>query len=73
MSKEILDKLIGLALIDPVFCKQLLTHPLQTALDQGFQLTDEEQRLLQHIEADTIYDFSNQVLKGLVLDDNQGN
>ena len=65
MSKEILDMLVGLALIDPAFSEQLLAYPLQTALSQGFELTSAEQEILQQIRADDLYDFSKQVLKKL--------
>lgn len=66
MSKEILNEIIGLAMIDPVFCEQLLAHPQKAAADQGFQLTPEEQVVFGQIQAGTIYDFSNQVLEKLM-------
>lgn len=66
MSKEILNEIIGLAMIDPVFCEQLLANPQKAAVDQGFQLTPEEQAAFSQIQADTIYDFSGQVMEKLL-------
>lgn len=68
MSKEILNKLIGLAMIDPAFCEQLLIDPQKAALDQGFQLTSEEQAGFRQIQADSIYEFSKQILEKLMPD-----
>lgn len=68
MSKEILNEIIGLAMIDPVFCEQLLADPLKAAIDQGFQLTPGERAAFSQIRADTIYDFSSQVLEKLMPD-----
>jgi hypothetical protein len=68
LSKEILNELIGLAMINPVFCEKLLANPEKAALDQGFPLTSEEQTGLAQIQADTIYEFSRQVLEKLMPD-----
>lgn len=68
LSKEILNELIGLAMIDPVFCEQLLAHPEQAALDHGFRLTPEERAVFAQIQADTIHEFSRKVLEKLTSD-----
>jgi hypothetical protein len=68
LSKEILNELIGLAMIDPVFCEHLLANPQKAALDYGFQLTAKELAGFCQIQADTIYEFSRQVLEKLMPD-----
>ncbi|GCE22196.1 Os1348 family NHLP clan protein [Dictyobacter kobayashii] len=65
MSKEILNELIGLAMIDTTFCNRLLASPHKAALEQGFLLTPEEQEIFCQIKADNIYDFNKQVLEKL--------
>ncbi|HZO76382.1 MAG TPA: Os1348 family NHLP clan protein [Ktedonobacteraceae bacterium] len=69
MSKETLNKLVGLAMIDPDFCEELLADPLTAALKHGLQLTPKELEVLRQIKVDTIYEFSEQVLDKLMPDD----
>lgn len=69
MSKETLNKLVGLAMIDPDFCEELLADPPTAALNRGWQLTPEELEVLSQIKVDTIYEFSEQVLEKLMPND----
>lgn len=55
-------------MIDPVFREQLLANPQKAASDHGFPLTPEEQTGFAQIKADTIYEFSRQVLEKLMPD-----
>jgi len=57
MSVTGLQSLIGTALIDPEFCKRLLSgkHP---ALLAEFDLTDEEREVVLAIETDSIQEFT---------------
>ena len=55
-------------MIDPVFCKKLLASPKKAALDHGFQLTPEERAIFSQIQADTLSEFSKQVLEKLMTD-----
>jgi hypothetical protein len=66
LSREILNELIGLAMIDPFFCEQLLANPQKAAFDHGFQLEPQEQSGFSQIQADTIYEFSKQVMEKLM-------
>lgn len=68
MSRETLNELIGLAMISPDFCERLLAHPQQAAHDYGFQLTPEEQKAFGEIRADTIHEFSKQIMEKLMPD-----
>jgi hypothetical protein len=62
MSWQAIDEMLGLALIDPVFCEALLREPIRAAEDQGFKLTAEEKRFFQGIRAHDLSEFSQRLI-----------
>ena len=63
MSWEIVEAIIGRAIVDAAFRRQLLANP-QKALHSE-PLTGEEQEILFHIHASSLDDFSQQVIRSM--------
>ncbi len=62
MSWEAINKILTQATIDAQFAQRLLTDPLQTALDAGYELTVEEQTVFSQAQASDISEFSQFLL-----------
>jgi hypothetical protein len=68
MSWIAINEMLGLALLDPEFCKLLLAEPLKAARTHGFELTDREEQVLQNIKASDLAEFSQMVFSQLNAD-----
>jgi len=62
MSWQEINELLGLAMIDPDFCRKLLTDPLKAANSKGFNLTERERETLCRITAHDLCNFSQQII-----------
>jgi len=71
MSWPAINEMLSLAAIDPAFCEQLLSQPLETALAYHFALSPEEQQVLRGIRAGDLQEFSRIVLAALGPRENQ--
>lgn len=69
MSREAINKLFTRAMIDMQFAQRLLTDPLQTAIDAGFELTLEEQKIFYSSRASGISELSEIILIQLGYED----
>lgn len=58
MSWQTVNQMLGLAMIDEKFAHRLLTDPLHTALEFGFDLTREEQDFLRDVKASDVAELS---------------
>lgn len=65
MSWKSINEMLGLAIIDPDFCKTLLANPLFAAQQQGFALTEEEQKILSEIHEDELFKLSRRLMATL--------
>lgn len=63
MSWRTIDEMLGLAIIDPAFCEELLHSPLVAAKDRGFELTPAEEQLVQTIRAQDLSEFSQRIVE----------
>lgn len=63
MSWQTIDEMLGLAIIDPVFCEELLHAPLVAAKERGFELTSAEEHLVQTIRAHDLSEFSQRIVE----------
>lgn len=68
MSWNSINEMIGLALIDPDFCQELLDNPVAAAQTRGVDLTPKELDVLSKIHVDNIFEFSQIVLDKLAPD-----
>lgn len=68
MSWNSINEMIGLALIDPDFCQELLDNPVGAAQTRGVDLTPKELDVLSKIHVDNIFEFSQIVLDKLAPD-----
>ena len=64
MGHMALQILVGTALTDPQFCHDLLNGRRRTILAQ-FDLTEEEQKAVLGVEAESIQDFAAQLCEWL--------
>jgi hypothetical protein len=58
MSWQTIDEMLGLAVIDPAFREELLHSPLSAARERGFELSPDEEQLVQTIHAHDLSEFS---------------
>ncbi|GCE27621.1 hypothetical protein KDA_31050 [Dictyobacter alpinus] len=65
MSWSILNEILGLAIIDPVFQKKLLSSPLDAIYEREFVLSPEEIHVLQHIHVHDLAEFSQCIIDNL--------
>lgn len=65
MSWKSINEILGLAIVDPDFCKALLADPLFAAQQEGFALTEEEQKILSEIHEDQLFKLSQQLMTRL--------
>lgn len=65
MSWKVLNEILGLAVIDQNFAQVLLQNPLIAVRSKGFQLTSEEERVLQGIKSQDLTQFSRHLLRAL--------
>lgn len=71
MSWLAINEMLSLAAIDPAFCEQLLSQPLETALAYHFALSPEEQQVLRGVRARDLQEFSRIILAALGPRENQ--
>jgi hypothetical protein len=64
MSWQTINEMLILASVDPDFCQKLLENP-SSASQYGFQLSAEEMQVLQHIQAQDIYELSKKIVQQL--------
>lgn len=65
MSWKTINKIIGLASLDPVFRETLLHDPVAAIEAQGFELTCEERKMLQACASLTLVEFCQHILERL--------
>jgi len=65
MSWEIVNQILGLAVIDKKFAQELLQDPLAAVQRRGFQLTPEEQRVFSTISAQSLHEFVQHLIQEL--------
>lgn len=65
MSKKAINRLLGRALLDDHFAEKLLANPLRTAQEAGYDLTLEEQAILQNARAKDVAELSQILLTQL--------
>ncbi len=58
MSWQVLNKILGQAMVDVKFANRLLANPLLTAQEFGFELTEEEQEVLRQVKARDVAELS---------------
>ncbi len=63
MSWRVINDIIGLATINPDFCRAFLDNPTQAARAHGFTLTLEEEQVLNTIKVNDIYEFSQKLIE----------
>ncbi len=63
MSWLVLNEILGLAVVDLNFQKELLEHPLEAVEKKHFTLTALERKALAEIKADNIYQFTTRLLE----------
>jgi hypothetical protein len=62
MSWEVINEMLGLALVDHEFCQQFLVDPLAAACAHAFDLTPQEQEMLAKIGTHDLYEFGHTLL-----------
>lgn len=62
MSWKTINAIIGLAIVDDIFCQELLRKPVEAIKQRQFTLTKEEEEKLSDIVASDLAEFSQQVL-----------
>ncbi len=62
MSWQSINEMLGLAIVDQTFCRQLLADPVGSAKARGFELTEREEAILLGITAHDLHEFSQAVL-----------
>jgi hypothetical protein len=65
MSWSTVNEILGLAIVDPTFRRELLSSPLKAVEEQGFVLTLEEICVIQRIHARDLTDFSQHIIDNL--------
>jgi hypothetical protein len=65
MSWQTVNQVLGLAMINTQFADRLLTDPLPTVQELGFDLTEKEQRVLQEVKARDIVELSQILIEKL--------
>lgn len=63
MSWSTLNEILGLALTDLTFEKELLEDPCKAVEQRQFHLTKSEQDVLRLIQADNIYEFTTRLVE----------
>ena len=63
MSWRVLNEVLILASIDPVFLESLRTNAAAAIRKYQFSLTDEELRVLQNAQATDVYELSDIVMR----------
>ena len=69
MTRKTINAILGLASVEPAFCRELLENPLQAVQTNNFELSEEEQEIFKRISARDLYEFSQILLT--LLDDSQ--
>ena len=62
MPWKTINLILGLAATNQQFCHELLRNPLEAALAQNFELTQEEQHAFKKIVAQDLVEFSQKIL-----------
>jgi len=62
MSWKTINAILGQAATDDTFCQDLLKNPVKAIKQKGFDLTKEEEELLNGISASDLSEFSQRVL-----------
>ncbi len=68
MSWKILNRILGLAAVDPQFWQALQMDPLAAIQAEGFDLTPEEQALMSKAATENLAEFSQYLLTMLTPD-----
>jgi hypothetical protein len=59
MSRNAIEQIVGRAVVDRLFCAELLEFPSQAV--EGYPLSEVERRLLDQIRAVTLADFARKL------------
>lgn len=62
MSWSTVNEVLGLAIVDPIFRSKLLSSPLSAVQEREFDLTSEELRIIQEINARDLAEFSQCII-----------
>ena len=65
MSWETINQILGLATLDDDFCQALLHEPLVAIQKRGFQLSQEEKEVFNHITAGSLPELTQLVFDEL--------
>lgn len=67
MSWKAINELMGLAIVDPDFCQELLADPHAAIRKKDFDLTTKELEVIGTIRADNIAEFSKIIMSNRSL------
>jgi hypothetical protein len=65
MSWRVINEVLGLAMLDSAFAKQLLQNPVEALHAHNFQLSQEEQHVFSECRARTLQELSQCLLDRL--------
>jgi hypothetical protein len=65
MSWQTMNKILTRAMVDPLFVSKLLVDPLKTVHQYGFEITQEEERILHGAKVKDISELSQLLLEQL--------
>jgi hypothetical protein len=68
MSWSTLNEILGLAVVDLTFQKELLEDPLKAVANRQYRLNKKEKKALSLIQANSIYEFTTRLLELLAND-----
>ncbi len=67
MFQSVIDDILNLAAVDPLFCQEVLKDAVTAAQSRGFKLTPYEQGVLSAITAYDLQEFCQIVFARLYL------
>jgi len=65
MVWQTINQILGEAIVNPDFCRDLLASPVLTIETSGWHLTEEERQVLGTIHAQSLTEFSQLLLSRL--------
>jgi hypothetical protein len=71
MSWQNINQILGLAMVDANFAHRLLTNPLETIQEFGFELTEEEVNILREVKAADVSELSQILVAKLPPEDHK--
>jgi len=71
MSWKVMNQILGMALVDQQFWKELKEDPIAVCRSRGLELTPEEEAVLSRIHAETLTEFSQRLLDEFSNQDNR--